>query len=177
MCKGVRKRMPGIKFLKSRDIEFYKEQLIRYIYESNRNAAYMESYSKNDAKDKYEELLSYSKEKKAIVYGAIEEGNLIGFIWAYRYAFREDQSRLYVSILHVDKAYRNMHVGRELLTTVEERAAKEKINTVYLHAEADNLGAVRFYEKNGYEIERIQLAKRKFENIDDIKCVRGGGVK
>ena len=170
--------MPIIKILDVESIVSYKERLIQYIFESFKNTMYMESYSYKDAESKYEDLLLYTTEKKAIVYGAVEENELIGFIWAYKYPFRDDQSRLYISFRHIDEKYRNMHIGRQLLYEVENYAKKIEMHTIYLHAEACNTGAVKFYQRNGYDVERIQLVKKNLEEWKGEESNSGntGGV-
>ena len=33
------------------------------------------------------------------------------------------------------------------------------VPALYIHAEADNAGAIRLYEREGYRMERVQLRK------------------
>lgn len=155
--------MANIKVLDVKDILSYRERLIQYIFESYKNTVYMESYSYKDAGSKYDDLLLYVNDKKAIVYGAIEENELIGFVWAYKFPFRDDKSRFYIGILHINEKYRNMHIGRQLLYEIENYAKEIDIHAIYLHAEVCNTGAVKFYRRNGYRVERIQLVKKRLD--------------
>ena len=101
---------------------------------------------------------------KAILYGAILDNEkskkLVGFLWAYEHAYREDIHRFYVSILHVQKEYRSFGIGKELMNKVENEAISKGYSSVYLHAEVTNDKGIRFYNRNGYETERVQLVKR-----------------
>lgn len=169
--------MPIIRNLNIEDTEVYREQLIQYIYERNINNVHMESYNFKDAEVEYRELLSYFHDDKAIIYGAIEQNKLIGFIYAYQYPFRDDISRIYISILYVNKEYRSRHIGKNLLREIENYAQKIKVRAVYLHTEAFNTDVVKFYQRNGYEIERIQMIKnverKSIEIIDWTQDIRG----
>lgn len=154
--------MKGSKTVKKffdKDVQFFRDIIERFIYESVLNSAYTESYLLEDAKQKCSELSRYLQEDKAIVYGALYEEKLVGFVWAYKHSFRDDQSRIYISIVHVDECYRNQSYGELLLHSVEQEARRKGMNAVYLHAEAVNSSAVRFYNRMGYENERIQLVK------------------
>ncbi len=165
-----------IKRLFAKDCEKYQKELTYYIYESVKNAAFEESYVEEQAYQKYQELHDYLDQEKAIVFGAFEEQRLIGFLWSYPYPFRDDKKRLYVSILHIDSEFRNKHYGEELLKKMEDVAVDLGFQAIYLHAEAQNQGALRFYERAGYKKERIQLVKQ-VSSMDrkGANTYRGGG--
>lgn len=177
--------MYQIKQLSVGDAVGYKREIVRFIYESVKNTSYEESYLYADAEAKYEELLAHMEEGNAIVCGAAAGDELIGFIWGYEYPFRDDKSRLYVSILHVDERFRGCGAGRSLLAEIEESAKKKGCRSVFLHAEAFNTGAIRFYERMGFQAERIQLVKPEMsgdraENGNEPEMASkkaGGGVK
>lgn len=162
MCVDCYARGVGlnVKRLFVKDCEKYQKEITCYIYESVKNAAFEESFVVEQASQKYQELLDYIGKEKTIIFGAFEEQKLIGFLWAYPYPFRDDKERLYVSILHVDSKYRNKHYGESLLRKVEDAAARLGYGAVYLHVEAQNQGALRFYDRAGYKKERIQLVKQ-----------------
>lgn len=153
--------MPVIKQLYSDDVEYFQDTVIRFIYESVSQACYVESFDEADAEQKCTELSKYLDDGKAIVYGAVDDNNaLVGFLWAYEYPFRDDRSRLYVSILHVDERFRGQKIGDFLLSKIEYEAAKRGYGSVFLHTEGINDGAIRFYNRMGYEVERMQMVKK-----------------
>lgn len=155
-----------IRRLTLEDIEAQKETLIRFIFESTRNSAYTNSFLMRDAEEKCRELCDYVKNGRAVVYGALFdiEGDkhykyesLVGFVWAYEYPFRDDKRRLYVSILHVDSSFRECGIGADLLSAVEVEAKNGGYSAIFLHVEGHNEGAIRFYHREKFEIERIQM--------------------
>lgn len=149
-----------IKKLTVDDCDQYGKELIRYIFESNNHCNYITRYTMDDAENKVEEMKNYIQNNKAIVYGAVEDDVLLGFVWGYEYPFREDVNRLYVSIIHIDAAYRSRGIGDLILSALEKEAADKGYHAVFLHTEAFNDGAIRFYHKQGFEKERIQLVKK-----------------
>ena len=90
--------------------------------------------------------------------GVFDSDELIGYVWAYEHTFREE-IRIYVNEIHVDEAYRNRGIGKQLLSAVENLARGRGYKALYIHAEGDNDGAIRLYQNEGYEIERVQLRK------------------
>lgn len=138
----------------------YKDAVTKFIYESVTMSDYEDSYGIQDARKKHSELEEYLNDNKAIVLGAIAENELVGLLWAYTYPFREDINRLYVSVLHVREDYRGRHIGSQLLETIERIAKEKHYDAIYLHAEAANSGACRFYKRQQYISERIQYVKQ-----------------
>lgn len=149
-----------IKLLTLEEVMNFGQEITHFIFESNKNAAYMDSYTVEDAEKKMEELQLYMQSGKAVIVGAIEDNDLLGFLWAYTYPFRDDTNRLYLSIIHVDEKYRNRKIGKQLLDRIDEYAHKIGRCAIYLHAEAFNTGAIKFYKQNGFSPERIQLVRK-----------------
>ena len=148
-----------IKKLSSYDCDTFRQELTQYIYESNNHCEYINNYSLDEADTKVSEMKEYIQNEKAIVYGAVENEKLMGFVWGYTYPFREDTNRLYVSIIHVSNACRSRGIGKQLLSALETEAKKIGYSAIFLHTEAFNTGAIHFYEREGFLKERIQLAK------------------
>jgi ribosomal protein S18 acetylase RimI-like enzyme len=119
----------------------------------------MGSFTYKDAEQKMDGLIEHVSNGSAIVYGVYDSEDLIGYVWAYEHPFREE-IRMYVNEIHVDETYRNRGIGKQLLSSVENLAKSKGYGALYIHAEGDNDGAIRLYQKEGYEIERIQLRKR-----------------
>lgn len=147
-----------IEFLTVEKAEKNKEKLARFYYENVKSCSCMERFSLDDAFVKMGSLISHISDHTAIAYGAFDRHELVGFIWAYSYPFREEQ-RIYVNEIRVMNEYRNQGIGAELLRVIEERTKAMGIRTIYLHAEASNSEAINFYKSNGYEEERVQLKK------------------
>ncbi len=148
-----------IKQLVLEDVLRYKEEISGFIYESVKMSNYEESYTMDLANKKTNELCDYIQNNEAIVLGAFAKDKIIGFLWAYKYPFREDTNRLYISIVHVLTEFRNLHIGTGLIGCIEKIARENGFDRMYLHAEACNSKACRFYERNGFFNERIQYFK------------------
>ena len=136
----------------------YKERLTGFYYSNIKTCAFMDNFTYKDAEQKIDSLIEHVSNGSAIVYGVFDSENLIGYVWAYEHPFREEV-RLYVNEIHVDEAYRNKGIGKQLLHAIEDMVKERGYGALYIHAEGNNDGAIRLYQNEGYEIERIQLRK------------------
>ena len=136
----------------------YKERLTGFYYSNIKTCAFMDNFTYKDAEQKIDSLIEHVSNGSAIVYGVFDSENLIGYVWAYEHPFREEV-RIYVNEIHVAEAYRNRGIGKQLLHAIENMAKERGYGALYIHAEGNNDGAIRLYQNEGYEIERIQLRK------------------
>ncbi len=79
--------------LSSSNCDVYSEKLAQYIYESVKNSAFEKFCTYQEAVEKYSELKGYLQQNQTISHAAIKDNELIGFIWAYKYSFRDDKNR------------------------------------------------------------------------------------
>ena len=132
--------------------------LTDYYYKNSKACSCMESFAIEDAEAKIKSMIDHIADGSAIVYGCLDGDELLGYIWAYRISFR-DEDRVYVSEVHVSEKCRGQGMGHLLLCAVEAEAREMGVPALYIHTEADNAGAIRLYEREGYCMERVQLRK------------------
>lgn len=158
MIDKLNSQLPGPILLNSELCLKNKERLASFYYSNIRSCAYMDSFSFKDAELKIESLIGHVSDGSAMVFGVFDNEELIGYVWAYRHQFREEE-RIYVNEIHVAEPYRGKGVGKQLLSAVESMAKERGFGATYLHAEGNNEGAICFYRNQGYEIERVQVRK------------------
>lgn len=90
-----------------------------------------------------------------------EGGVVIGWIGMYVARSMTSDARLEISGLVVSEGYRSRGVGALLLTCAEEWAAARGLDEVGVHANLIRERAHRFYERNGYRLEKSQKFFRK----------------
>lgn len=147
-----------IEALTAERAEEYRKEIAELYYENVRSNALLEHYTFDEAYEKISSLIDHLRDDTAVVYGAFYDEKIVGFIWAYPHQFREE-NRLYVSEIRVNEEYRSRGIGKSLLKTVEATAKEKGFPAIYLHAEANNQDARRFYVNCQYEEERIQFRK------------------
>ncbi len=103
-----------------------------------------------------ESMREFAEERNAIVRIAEEvSGELAGFIIVHVERVATGW-RGYVVTLDVAAEWRQKGLGRRLMRDAEECAAAAGVRWMQLHVFMGNAGAIRFYERLGYEQIRVQ---------------------
>jgi ribosomal-protein-alanine N-acetyltransferase len=97
------------------------------------------------------ELQHYIKLKTAFTLVAEgETGSICGFIIAHR----RRGGFGHILTIDVDPDLRQHGVGTRLLLGAHERLAREGCHTVFLETAVNNLAAIAFYNRHGYDVVR-----------------------
>lgn len=109
-----------------------------------------------------EELKKILEDDKTPVFVAEKEGNVVGYAFCVHQQYinnnnMTDIKTLYIDDLCVDEAARGAHVGKALYESVLNYAKAEGYYNVTLNVWADNVNAVKFYEKIGLKIQKIGM--------------------
>lgn len=152
-----------IKKLENKDIRFFENILKEYIKQL------MKPYTKKEINREvnriYTNMCVFTEDKTAMIIGALDENNLIGFIWGYRK--KENNDIIHINYFFINENYRNKGIGRLLLKELEKNI--ENFKEIELLVNKNNLGALRFYKRNGFEI--------KEEEIEDFKLYKSGSIQ
>jgi RimJ/RimL family protein N-acetyltransferase len=91
------------------------------------------------------------------MFGAFDEGRLIGITGFIRFASSKIRHRGEIVQVYVDPAYRGQKVGEHLLRGAVENAFQlEGVEQIELDVIADNGPAIRLYQKVGFEAIGVQ---------------------
>ena len=117
------------------------------------------SYSK-------QELKAYIRRRGSftLVARAVDENNPLGFIVVH------DGSRGHVITIDVDAKARRAGVGSSLLRAAEDRLRASRCRTVQLETAVDNLSALSFYKRHGYNV--LRTWPRYYSNGVDALVMR-----
>jgi len=88
-----------------------------------------------------------------------ESGRGVGMIW---YAYQPESTRPYWFIFDfsIDPEQRRHGYASQALTALEQRAREQGIQSIELHVFGHNTAARALYEKMGFEITNINMAKK-----------------
>lgn len=111
------------------------------------------------APDALEEFVAGSIEDPAVgVLVAEGAGRLLAFV-SFRLVEKSWGRSCEVDLLSVDEEHRGGGIGALVMEAVEERARESGASGVRLAVSLGNDGALRFYERLGYERSSIRLGK------------------
>ena len=86
-------------------------------------------------------------------------GTKVGIIWLAR-IMQGAQPIMFIYDFRIDEPFRRKGYGEQALRAAEERAKALGLDTIALHVFGFNHGARALYEKLGYEITNINMAKK-----------------
>lgn len=109
-------------------------------------------------KAKCDEVKAYLENGTAVLFAAVEEKRLIGWIWCHQIR-RLDRSRLHIAEIAVaDDCYRK-GIGKKLLFEAEKYAVVNGYQEIDLLVTASNESAVNFYKNACFVPERLLMKK------------------
>lgn len=76
-----------------------------------------------------------------------DAGRITGFVTIKA---RDEQAR--IGLIAVDPACQGMGIGRELITAAHAWAAQQKLASIFVATQQDNIGACRFYTRMGFSL-------------------------
>lgn len=109
-----------------------------------------------------EELKEILADDKTPVFVAKKDGSVLGYAFCVHQQYinnnnMTDIKTLYIDDLCVDEAARGAHIGKALYEYVVNYAKKQGYYNVTLNVWADNVNAVKFYEKIGLKVQKIGM--------------------
>lgn len=115
-------------------------------------------------KYKDDELKGIIADDNRPIFVAEKEGEVVGYAFCVHQQYIDnnnmtDIKTLYIDDLCVDETARNAHVGRQLYEYVLDYARRHGYYNVTLNVWADNVNAVKFYEKLGLKVQKIGMEK------------------
>lgn len=110
----------------------------------------------NKVLEVYNNMKNFIEDGSAIIIGAFEKNEIIGFIWTYE--IRE--KTYHINYFAVDKNKRCFGIGQQLLDRLYEIAKKNKIDLIELLVESNNYKAIKKYESNYFEKKYIKMEKK-----------------
>lgn len=114
----------------------------------------------------FNDMKKYINNGSALVVGAYSEEKVIGFLWAYRRLFLGEE-RLHISHIVVDATFRGHGIGSRMIDFIEQHALKNEIKTIELLTTSTNEKTIKFYNKHGFSVTRVQFEKNLGEKDDN----------
>ena len=112
----------------------------------------------------YRQVYQNACDGKACIWVAeLEQAGIIGQVFVQFISSRKEladgETRAYVYGFRVQAAYRGSGVGTELLKQVEQDLQKRHFRWITLNVSRQNLGAQRFYKRNGYQMVAAEAGR------------------
>ncbi|MDF2588410.1 MAG: hypothetical protein K0S41_2251 [Anaerocolumna sp.] len=148
-----------IKVLDEMDLCNHKDILIKLLLENYK--LNFPDYKNLDrfANANYVDMVRFTADKSAIILGAYENNQFLGFIWGYRKEFLNEK-RIHIDHIVVQSQSRGKGIGTKLINQLEDIAKKEGIQCIDLVTSLNNENTVQFYNSKGFSMTRVQFEKK-----------------
>lgn len=148
-----------IKRLNDGELSRYEEdirRLLRVGYTASFHCEPAESYINK----KIGGLENFLRDGSAIVFIVVNQrGRLMGYLWAFRLDTLHG-TRLHVQHIAVMPEFQGCGIGKMLMGELEKEACQQGVAQIELIVSSCNQGAVAFYNKIDFTVERCIMTKR-----------------
>ena len=139
------------------DVGTYKDELVRLMRIVLCDNI-TQDYPANQAEIYVEKIPGYIEDGSAIVVGAIEKGNLVGFSWAYELSIFGEH-RIHIDMIGVEKKFRKNGIARRLVEFQIEEAKRRGINVIEAMTTRENKNSYNWFHSIGFVDERVKVRK------------------
>lgn len=146
-----------VKKISISDVDIYKESIMLLLH-SCFEKTFGIKVNQTIINNKIDSLVYHIANETAYAYGAFQDNNMIGFIWAYP-MLSAFETVLHVAYIAVMKEAQGLGIGSLLLEIIERTAKEIGLNKIELTVGNSNERAIGFYQKNNYDAERIIMKK------------------
>jgi len=108
------------------DLYDYKKVILDLLYENYSVNFPDRSELEKYALKSYKDMVKFCEDKSAIIFGAYEDGTIVGFLWAYSREFL-GENRIHLGHIVVNSIYRGKGIGTLMIDSLEKYAIQKKI--------------------------------------------------
>lgn len=83
------------------------------------------------------------------------ENRIIGFLW---FDFNLEKKSAFIHGIYVDKKFRGKKIAQEIMEYLKKICIKKQIKKIDLNVTSTMKEAIRFYEKEKFQIKRYQMS-------------------
>ncbi|WP_246288754.1 GNAT family N-acetyltransferase [Bacillus haikouensis] len=135
---------------------FVEKSIISYANEKTRSGNWTEEEALDRAKEDYRRFLPQDEKTKNNYLYSLYNGN--GWIGSFWIAVMPNHTG-YIYNIEIEEQFRGQGYGKSAMKEIEIKAKELGLNKIELHVFAHNTTARRLYEKIGYEVTNVIMAK------------------
>lgn len=102
-----------------------------------------------DTSEEY--LVSVLKNSSSVVLGVFEEARIIGGVVAFVMTPIHGTRELYIYDIAVEPEFQRQGIGKQIMEALKQEARVRDVGTIFVEAESEDAGAVKFYRAIGGE--------------------------
>lgn len=150
--------MADIRVMGYEEVIKFEEELTIFL-RMNLEENYPEFDVDSMTKQFYNNMVKYAEDNSAILIGAFDRNQLIGFHWGHESLFL-GKRRMHSYMNAINPKYRGQHIGSDFFRKLEEISRDRGIDEIEAFCRASNPVAVNYHLHNGFEVESYKVVKK-----------------
>lgn len=150
--------MIKIRVITNEDVVFYKDVLLELL-NMNVEENYPECEVETMVRNFYDNMVKYSDDGSAVLLGAFDDEQMVGFHWAHESVFL-GKKRMHSYMNGINPLYRGQHIGSNFFRELETITRERGISEIEAFCRASNPVAVNYHTHNGFVIESHRVVKK-----------------
>ena len=150
--------MVDIRVMGYEEVIKFEEELTIFL-RMNLEENYPEFDVDSMTKQFYNNMVKYAEDNSAILIGAFDGNQLIGFHWGHESLFL-GKRRMHSYMNAINPKYRGQHIGSDFFRKLEEISRDRGIDEIEAFCRASNPVAVNYHLHNGFEVESYKVVKK-----------------
>lgn len=150
--------MADIRVMGYEEVIKFEEELTIFL-RMNLEENYPEFDVDSMTKQFYNNMVKYAEDNSAILIGAFDGNQLIGFHWGHESLFL-GKRRMHSYMNAINPKYRGQHIGSDFFRKLEEISRDRGIDEIEAFCRASNPVAVNYHLHNGFEVESYKVVKK-----------------
>lgn len=150
--------MVDIRVIGYEEVIKYEEELTFFL-RMNLEENYPEFDVDSMTKQFYNNMVKYAEDNSAILIGAFDGNQLIGFHWGHESLFL-GKRRMHSYMNAINPKYRGQHIGSNFFRKLEEISRDRGIDEIEAFCRTTNPVAVNYHLHNGFEVESYKVVKK-----------------
>ena len=115
-------------------------------------------YPEDQAEQYVSKIPGYIEDGSAIVAGAFENNNLVGFSWAYELSIFGER-RAHIDMIGVDPNYRRQGIARRLVDIQIDEIKNRGIHIIEAMTTRSNENSYNWFHSMGFQDERVKVRR------------------
>lgn len=145
------------KIMRTADVNDNREAMI-YLMNIILSDNIMQEYPIDQAEQYVDKIPGYIEDGSAIIAGAIEDGLLVGFSWAYEMSIFGER-RIHIDMIGVNPQYRKYGVAKKMVELQAEEAKKRGIYIMEAMTTKANERSCHWFHSMGFVDERVKVRR------------------
>lgn len=137
------------------DVCFYKRDLVS-LMKNVLSDNITQQYPDDLAEEYVKKMPAYIEDGSAIIVGALSDGSLAGFSWAYELKIFNER-RIHIDMIGVNPAYRRNGIARRLVEMQIEEAKRRNITIIEAMTTRANENSYNWFHSMGFADERVKV--------------------